>query len=128
MRHTANLSECDDLVRAATCAEMIYKLCEGAVSRGMEGEEFQEYVVFAGAAVNAIVAELPEYIRPFNAGVGVLHLAERCQSVNGLACVIGGIDNELGGGDYGVCSEPASATVRACKRHVEPRGGGKYDY
>jgi hypothetical protein len=56
-----SLMDCDDVVCAVTAAEMIRELCERAVDEGMDGEELLEYRVFAGAAVYALVSELPEY-------------------------------------------------------------------
>ena len=97
VKDRTSLLECDDLLRAATAAEMVFALCERAANRGMEGEELQEYCVFVGAAVNAIVAELPEYVRPSNISCDVIRLSECCRGSRDIART-GKLGGGMGGG------------------------------
>lgn len=95
-----SLLECDDLVRAATSAEMVYELFSNAANRGLEGEELQEYGIFIGAAVSLVIAELPEYVRPSNISCDVVRLAERCRGT-AMSASMDGVCRRGGGAGGG---------------------------
>lgn len=61
-----NLSECHDKIKAATAVEMVLKLNELQDFDMLSHEEYNEYQIFIEAAVNMIVFDIPEFIRPAN--------------------------------------------------------------
>lgn len=61
-----SLAECDQMVKAATAAEMVWELAEHGREQTATVEEWKEYNNFIEAAVHLVVAAIPHFIRPAN--------------------------------------------------------------
>jgi len=71
-----SLAGCNELIKSATAAEMIYELAETGSRQAMTEEEWQEYNCFLEAAVHFIVSAIPHYIKPANIGTDMVLAAE----------------------------------------------------
>ena len=76
VRVPTSLAGCNDLVKAATAAEMIFALADVGARQGMTGEEWREYNAFVEAAVHLMIAATPQFIRPANIGADLVLAAE----------------------------------------------------
>lgn len=77
VRIPTSLQDCDEMAKAATASEMIFRLAEVGAERGMLAEEWQDYNRFIETAVHLFVAVIPEYLRPANLCCDMLLAAER---------------------------------------------------
>ena len=68
MSRYTSLSECDDLIVAATAAEMIFILSERQDYSGMSVQRRKDCQIFIEAAVHMVIECAPEFIRPANIG------------------------------------------------------------
>lgn len=73
-----SLVDCDDLVRAATAAEIIFVLSERQDYNGMDERRRRDFQIFLEAAVYMIVEGAPEFVRPANVGADVVRM---CRSL-----------------------------------------------
>jgi len=71
-----NLAGCDDLIKSATAAEMVFALAEVGAAQCMTGEEWREYNSFVEAAVHLMIAAIPHFIRPANISCDMILAAE----------------------------------------------------
>lgn len=77
IRIPTSLAGCNDLVKSATAAEMIFAVTEIGSRQGMTAEEWSDYNHFVEAAAHLFVAAIPHFIRPANIGGDMVVAVER---------------------------------------------------
>jgi len=71
-----SLVGCNDLIKSATAASMIFALAEVGSRQEMTGEEWREYNVFVEAAVHLMISAVPHFIKPANISGDMVLAAE----------------------------------------------------
>jgi len=76
VRVPTSLAGCDDLIKSATAAEMIFELADVGARQGMTAEEWREYNSFVEAATHLMISAIPQFIRPANISCDMVLAAE----------------------------------------------------
>jgi hypothetical protein len=76
VRIPTSLAGCNDLVKSATAAEMVFALAEVGAGQCMTGEEWREYNSFIEAAVHLMISAIPHYLKPANLGADIVLAVE----------------------------------------------------
>ena len=76
VRVPTSLAGCDDLIKSATAAEMVYALAEVGAGQMMTSKEWLEYNSFIDAAVHLMISAVPHFIKPANISGDMVLAAE----------------------------------------------------